>query len=166
MKLSRSFLLAAIGATAIGFASTAALAASTTVKVSLWDKGGTMDMSTNQGLGIGMGGDMSKAVMGVTASKKTVKAGKVTFVVTNTSKETIHEMIVTPIKNDQETLPYLKDENRVDEEHGSHLGEVSELEPGQSGSLTVTLKPGMYALYCNIPQHYMDGMWTLLEVTK
>ena len=74
--------------------------------------------------------------------------------------------IVCWIKDASETLPYLNTENRVDEEHGSHLGEVSELDPGQSGALTITLKPGMYALFCNIPQHYMDGMWTLLTVTK
>ena len=146
---------------------TPVMAANAVIHVKLSDNGGaSIDMSKNLGIGIGMGGDMSKAVMGVEIDKKTVKAGKVTFQVTNVSKDTIHELIVSPIKNDQETLPYLKDENRVDEEHGSHLGEVSELEPGQSGSLTVTLKPGSYALFCNIPQHYMDGMWTLLTVTK
>ena len=75
-------------------------------------------------------------------------------------------MIVSPINNADETLPYLNNESRVDEEHGSHLGEVSELKAGESGALTINLKPGMYALFCNIPNHYMDGMWTLLEVTK
>ena len=28
------------------------------------------------------------------------------------------------------------------------------------------LKPGRYMLYCNLPGHYMAGMWTLLEVTE
>ena len=157
--LFASMLLAALA--------TPALAAGTTIHVKLTDKGvASMDMSKNLGHAIGMNGDMSKAVMGVEIDKKTVKAGKVTFQVVNTSKDTVHELIVSPITNATETLPYLNNENRVDEEHGSHLGEVSELEAGQSGSLTVTLKPGMYALFCNIPQHYMDGMWTLLTVTK
>ena len=137
-----------------------------TINVKLADVGGTMDMSKGMGLGIGMGGDMKKAIMSVEVDKKMVKAGRVTFNVTNISKETVHELIVSPITDANETLPYLNNENRVDEEHGSHLGEVSELEPGQSGALTVTLKPGMYALFCNIPNHYMDGMWTLLTVTK
>jgi uncharacterized cupredoxin-like copper-binding protein len=158
--------LAIVPALALALA-TPSLAAKTVIHAKLWDKGGSdIDMSKNLGIGIGMKGDMSKAVMGVDLDKKTVKAGKVTFEVTNASKEVVHELIVSPIKNDSETLPYLNDENRVDEEHGSHLGEVSELEPGQSGSLTVTLKPGTYAIFCNIPQHYMDGMWTLLTVTK
>lgn len=145
---------------------TPAVAARSTVKVKLQDVGGAMDMSKNLGLGIGLGGDIKNATMSVEIDKKTVKAGKVTFDVTNLSKETVHELIVSPIQNANETLPYLNTENRVDEEHGSHLGEVSELEPGQSGALTITLKPGTYALFCNIPQHYMDGMWTLLTVTK
>jgi len=75
-------------------------------------------------------------------------------------------MIVSAIKSRNETMPYLNNENRVDGEHGSHLGEVSELDPGQSGALTVTLKPRLYLLYCNIPMHYMDGMWTILDVKK
>ena len=140
--------------------------AATTINVKLSDNGGAIDMSKGMGLGIGMHGDMKTAVMSVEIDKKTVKAGKVTFAVTNTSKETVHELIVSPINNPDETLPYLNNENRVDEEHGSHLGEVSELNGGASGALTITLKPGMYALFCNIPNHYMDGMWTLLTLTK
>lgn len=146
--------------------SSPALAAKTTLEVKLWDKGGNIDMSKGMGLGIGMGGDMKTAPMGVDIDKKSVKAGKVIINVLNSSKTMVHELIVSPIKDANETLPYLNNESRVDEEHGSHLGEVSELEPGQSGSLTITLKPGLYALYCNIPNHYMGGMWTLLTVTK
>ncbi|MEO6610361.1 MAG: hypothetical protein ABIN69_18030 [Aestuariivirga sp.] len=140
--------------------------AGTTINVKLSDNGGTMDMSKGMGLGIGMHGDMKTAIMGIEIDKKTVKTGVVTFAVKNSSKETVHELIVSAINNPDETLPYLNNENRVDEEHGSHLGEVSELEGGASGALTISLKPGMYALFCNLPNHYMDGMWTLLEVNK
>ena len=135
------------------------------INVTLWDKDmSKVDMSKNMGLGLGMNGDMSKAAMGVSLDTKSVKAGKVTFAVVNSSKDTVHEVIVSSITDVNETMPYLNNDNRVDEEHGSHLGEVAELEPGNSGALTVTLKPGKYLLYCNIPQHYMDGMWTVLEV--
>ncbi len=135
--------------------------AATTVKVSLWDKP-EMDMAT--GLGHGMGGDMSKASMGITAEPSSVSAGEVTFDVTNTSKDTVHEMIVAPLNSADEKLPYLQDVGRVDEEAAGHLGEVAELDPGASGALTVTLKPGAYILYCNIPGHYMGGMWTDITV--
>lgn len=34
------------------------------------------------------------------------------------------------------------DEEKVDEDAAGHIGEVAELETGQSGALTMTLKPG------------------------
>jgi uncharacterized cupredoxin-like copper-binding protein len=44
------------------------------------------------------------------------------------------------------------------------MGEVSELDPGKSGSLTLTLDAGTYMLFCNLPGHYMAGMWTFVTV--
>ena len=44
------------------------------------------------------------------------------------------------------------------------LGKVAELEPGQDGSLTLTLTPGTYAVYCNVPRHCNAGMWTILTL--
>jgi uncharacterized cupredoxin-like copper-binding protein len=54
----------------------------------------------------------------------------------------------------------------VDEDKAGDKGEVSELNPGQSGSLTVTLAPGKYVLVCNVPGHYGAGMWAEFDVTK
>jgi uncharacterized cupredoxin-like copper-binding protein len=138
--------------------------ADSTITVSLADKGGEMDMSKNMGLGMGMKGNMDMAVMSVAIDQKTVPAGKITFNVTNVSKETIHEMLVSPVKDENTVLPYVGNENRVDEEASGDLGEVSELDPGKSGSLTLDLKPGLYILFCNIPGHYTAGMWTMLTV--
>lgn len=143
--------------------STSALADSV-VKVSLKDTGGMMDVSKSMGLGMGMHGDMKMAIMSIDIDKPAVPAGKVTFDVTNASKETIHEMIVAPVADENAVLPYIDSEGRVDEEETHDLGEVSELEGGKSGTLTVDLKPGLYVLYCNIPGHYMAGMWTVLKV--
>ena len=61
-------------------------------------------------------------------------------------------------------MPYNAADNRVDEEAAGDLGEVADLEAGKSGTLTLDLKPGLYAVYCNIPGHFMAGMWTVLEV--
>jgi uncharacterized cupredoxin-like copper-binding protein len=132
------------------------------VKASLWDKGGTMDMSKS--MGMGMKGKMHMAMMGIKIDHETVPAGKVTFQVTNASKETIHEMLVSPIKDENTVLPFVENENRINEEKSGDLGEVSELEPGKSGALTLELKAGNYILFCNIPGHYMAGMWTVLTV--
>jgi uncharacterized cupredoxin-like copper-binding protein len=52
----------------------------------------------------------------------------------------------------------------VDEERAGHLGEVSELEPGKTGALRLDLKPGNYLLFCNIPGHFMAGMWTSFTI--
>ena len=137
--------------------------ADATVNVELWDRGGMMDMSGKVNWGMGGHRNPAMAMMGVKADTATVPAGKVTFDVKNMSKETIHEMIVAPISSRDVTLPYVAKENRVDEDAAGHLGEVSELDPGQSGALTIDLKPGLYVLFCNVPGHFMAGMWTVIE---
>lgn len=138
--------------------------AQTTITVKLNDNGQTMDMSKMMGMGMAMKGDMKMAPMSIVISNKQAAAGKVTFNVTNVSKGVIHEMIVAPIKDENTALPYVDAENRVDEDKAADLGEVSELEPGKSGSLTLDMKPGQYILYCNVPGHYAMGMWTVLTV--
>ncbi len=164
MPLTRRELLATAAALPVlAVAAGPALANGTTVDVSLWDQGNDKAMPTD--LGFGMHGDMSKATMGIAVSTATVKAGEVAFLVTNASKDTVHEMIVARLKDAKTTLPYVKDEERVDEDKAGDLGEVSELEPGARGALTVTMKPGDYLLYCNVPGHFAAGMWTLFTVT-
>ncbi len=138
--------------------------ADATVKVSLWDNASNPDLSKNLGMGMGSKMDMSKAPMGIKLDSAEVAAGKVTFDVTNDSKETIHEMVVAPLANADATLPFVEKDNEVDEEGAGHLGEVSELDPGKSGSLTVEMKPGTYVLYCNVAGHYAAGMWTVITV--
>jgi uncharacterized cupredoxin-like copper-binding protein len=138
--------------------------ADATVNVSLWDKGGMMDMSKSMGMGMGMHGNMTMAMMGIKTDQMEVPAGNVTFKVINDSKETVHEMLVIPVADENAVLPFVEAENRVDEEASGDLGEVSELEPGKAGELTLELKPGTYMLMCNVPGHYMAGMWTMIKV--
>jgi len=138
-------------------------AAGTVVNVSLWDKGSNIQMATNSGYPA-TGKDMSKATMGIAVSTDTVKAGEVTFEVLNSSADTVHEFIVARLKDVNKPLPYLTSDNKVDEDKADvHLGEVSELDPGKTGALRLDLKPGNYLLYCDIPGHYLAGMWTLLR---
>jgi uncharacterized cupredoxin-like copper-binding protein len=139
-----------------------ALAAGTTINVSLADAGAEAEMGTD--MGMTMQGDMKMAVMHVIADKTEVPAGEVTFAVTNTSKDVVHEMLVVKVADTTKPLPYVDGDSRVDEDAAGHLGEVSELDPGASGALTLTLDPGTYMLFCNIPGHYMAGMWTLVTV--
>ena len=108
---------------------------------------------------------MEMAAMGIQTDLATVPAGEVTFVVTNDSAGVVHEMLVAPVAADGKQLLYESDNYRVDEEAAGHLGEVSELDPGATGSLTLTLEPGSYILFCNVPGHYILGMWTMITVT-
>jgi uncharacterized cupredoxin-like copper-binding protein len=138
--------------------------ADTHIKVQLNNTDAAMDMSKDMGFTPGSGADMSKAMMSIVVDQASVPAGKVTFDVVNESKETIHEMLVAPYADASPKLPYVAAENRADEDAAGHLGEVSELEPGKGGSLTLDLKAGKYILFCNVPGHLSAGMWTVVEV--
>jgi len=136
--------------------------AATTINVEMGDMGSGVPMAT--GLGHGMAGNMSTATMFIKLDQDHVAAGEITFVATNSSKDIVHEMIVAPLTGAGEILPYEGEENEVNEEKAGYLGEVEEVEPGKSGTMTLELKPGEYILYCNLPGHYMTGMWTILTV--
>lgn len=167
MLLSRTRALS-LGSALFALAlASVATASETTVHVSLWDKGqdsATIDPDHPMAMG-DMGTDMAMAMLGVTVDVAEVHAGTVTFTVTNDSTNIIHEMILSPVGADGK-LVYLDDEFKVDEDGSSHLGEVAELDPGQTGALTVDLTPGDYVLYCNIPGHFVGGMWTRITVVE
>jgi uncharacterized cupredoxin-like copper-binding protein len=146
--------------------STALLASSafaaSTVHVSLTDDGAP---AAHMGdMGMGMSADMSKATMHVTADTASVPAGDVTFEVVNASKSMVHEMLVVRVADPHAELPYDAATHRINEDTAGSLGEVSELAAGKSGSLTLKLDPGTYVLFCNLPGHYMAGMWTTISV--
>ena len=138
--------------------------AGATVNIKLWDNGETLDLSKNMGMVPGTTMDMSKAPMGIKAQPVLVPQGKVLFKVTNDSKAVIHEMLLAPISSPTAALAYIDKENRADEKSANGLGEVSELDPGKSGELSVNMKPGSYILYCNVPGHLGAGMWTTITV--
>ncbi|MDB5538540.1 MAG: hypothetical protein JWQ89_267 [Devosia sp.] len=161
LKISVKSLLLVSALSVAGLAAPA-LAATSTVNVSLADAGAAAPLGTD--LGISMKGDHATAVMHVIPDKTEVPAGEVTFKVTNNSSDIVHEMLVVKVADANQPLPYVDGESRVDEDAAGHLGEVSELDPGDSGSLTLSLDSGTYMLFCNIPGHYQAGMWTLVTV--
>ena len=143
-------------------------ASATDVLVHLWDKGpaamANADTTKPMGMAMPGAGDMSKATMGITVDSNNIPAGEVTLVAINDSKSLIHEMLIAPVHSTYSPLPYDNVSMRVDEDAAHSLGEVSELDPGQTGALRITLKPGTYILLCNIPGHYAMGMWTTIVV--
>jgi uncharacterized cupredoxin-like copper-binding protein len=103
--------------------------------------------------------------MKMTATPDSVKPGRVTIHATNQSQGLVHEVIVARAPANGAKLPYDEKTGRVIEKRISDLGEVSDLPPGKSGALTLTLAPGNYLLICNQPNHYKAGMWTALTVS-
>jgi uncharacterized cupredoxin-like copper-binding protein len=96
----------------------------------------------------------------VAPSATTVKAGAVSFDVTNAGRLP-HEMVVLKATTPAARLasdgtPRVKETGRV--------GEVGELKPGTTGRTTITLAPGHYVLICNLPGHWTAGMRTDLTV--
>jgi uncharacterized cupredoxin-like copper-binding protein len=160
---------------------TFASAADSTVTVALFDMtaagqgfmgqgGGGFGMMGRGGfaqgmMGQGFGNMMGPGMMSIRTDKSSVKAGEVTFEVTNWSRSLVHEMLVIAVDNADAALPYDYDKQRVIEDQIKSLGETSEMQPNASKALSLNLTPGTYLLICNVPGHYGAGMQTVLTVT-
>jgi uncharacterized cupredoxin-like copper-binding protein len=110
--------------------------------------------------------DSTIASMRMKLDHDSLKAGPVRFEVTNESKGLVHEMIVIKTTAPASALPYDSKSDRAIESKIKSLGEVSELQPGASGHLTLNMKPGAYLLFCNQPNHLRAGMWARFVVTS
>lgn len=159
IKALKIALFCAVATAAV--ASQAQAASNSVVFVTLWDKGADAPMVADHGLG--MTNMKMESSMGVRLSMSSVKAGEIDFKLRNASKETIHEMLVIPYKDGMK-LPYDDKLSKISEDKAGSVGEVSETDSGKSGELKVKLKPGKYALLCNIPGHFANGMWSILTV--
>ncbi len=85
--------------------------------------------------------NVSEKEWSITLATPTVKAGKITFNITNTGAIE-HNFVVVQTKF-----------------------EVQATQPGKSKTGTTMLKPGTYTIICNIPGHEEAGMKTTLTVT-
>ncbi len=95
-------------------------------------------------------------------SSSTAKAGEITFRVKNTATDISHEFVILKTDLDAGNLP-TDSTGLVLEDQFQNMGEV-ELDPNESGDLTVTLDAGHYAIICNLPGHYAMGMYTNFTV--
>ena len=96
----------------------------------------------------------------------TVKAGQVVLDVKNEAESQQHEVIIARLKDGNQAVPVAPGQDRVDEKKLKTLGEVSDLDPGKEGKLSINLKPGEYLLFCNMKGHYQAGMLAHLTVTE
>ena len=92
----------------------------------------------------------------VNLSQASVPAGKVTFVLKNTGTVT-HELIIAKTNLAQDKLPMqTEDPLKVDE--SASIGEIGDVEAGQTKEDIFDLAPGSYVLMCNEQSHYTSGM--------
>jgi uncharacterized cupredoxin-like copper-binding protein len=94
----------------------------------------------------------------VTPSSPVAKAGSVKFAVSN-SGAIRHEFVV--LKTTTPAADLLKG-SEADE--SGNVGEIGNVPPGQTKTLSLNLKPGHYALICNLPGHYTAGQHADLTV--
>lgn len=101
----------------------------------------------------------------LSASTEKVRAGLVTFRVHNTGPST-HEFIVDRTDVPADALPLRANGISVNEEAKQlrDVGEMGGVRLGETRELTLTLKPGRYAVFCNLEGHYRGGMYATVEV--
>jgi uncharacterized cupredoxin-like copper-binding protein len=109
----------------------------------------------------------------VDPAEDSVEAGEVTFALDNQGGET-HEFVVVEAAS-ADDLP-VDDDGAFDEEafgEDNVLGEVEDIEAGDTGELTLDLEAGDYVLLCNIVEeeedgevesHFAEGMHTTFTV--
>jgi hypothetical protein len=66
--------------------------------------------------------------------------------------------------SDGTLLPIGGDGLSVDEDSVDVVDELEEVLDGDRDSLTVSLEPGTYVLFCNLEGHYLAGMYATIEV--
>jgi uncharacterized cupredoxin-like copper-binding protein len=96
-------------------------------------------------------------------SQPTVEDGLVTLRVRNEGPTT-HEFVLIRSQLPADELPIAADGLSVDEDRVVPLGELTEVEAGASGSLTLALTHGRFVLFCNLEGHYLTGMYASIEV--
>jgi uncharacterized cupredoxin-like copper-binding protein len=110
--------------------------------------------------------DKGMESMRMELSTNEIRTGKVTFNVTNTSQNLVHEFIVAKSDKPIELLPHDEGENELKEDAIEVVNEIEDIDPGKSGALTINLEPGRYVLLCNNAGHFKAGMFNHLMVVE
>jgi uncharacterized cupredoxin-like copper-binding protein len=110
--------------------------------------------------------DKGMESMHMDLSANEIKTGKVTFNVTNTSQNLVHEFVVAKPDKPIELLPYDEGKREVKEDAIGVVNEIENIGPGRSGALTLNLEPGRYILLCNIAGHFKAGMLNHVTVVE
>lgn len=110
--------------------------------------------------------DKGMESMTIETSPAEIKAGEVTFNVTNTSETLVHEFVVAKSDTPVDALPYDEAEKEVSEDAMEVQSEIEDIDPGKTGKLTLNLAPGSYLLLCNKTGHFRAGMAKTINVIQ
>lgn len=73
-----------------------------------------------------------------------------------------HELVVVKSDLASDALPVV--DGKVNEDTIDFIGRIKEFPTGETAAATFDLEPGKYILFCNIPAHYSQGMYTSFTV--
>lgn len=116
--------------------------------------------------------DVTLQEFSVATDPTSAEAGEMTFEATNDGPDDIHEFVV--FRTDLSLTDLPTDENGAVDEAGEGLeliGEIEDIEVGETDSVTLNLDAGNYVLICNIwdedeqEAHYQEGMRTSFTVS-
>lgn len=116
--------------------------------------------------------DVTLQEFSVATDPTSADAGEMTFEATNDGPDDTHEFVVFQTDLSLTDLP--TDENGAVDEAGEGLeliGEIEDIEVGETDSVTLNLDAGNYVLVCNIwdedeqEAHYQEGMRTGFTVS-
>ena len=95
----------------------------------------------------------------IALDKSSAAQGEVEFKIKNNGPSA-HEFVVVKTDLDAAKLPYNESDATVDEESSEFqpIDEKEDIDPKKSTELDVTLEPGHYVIFCNVPAHYSQGM--------
>jgi uncharacterized cupredoxin-like copper-binding protein len=100
----------------------------------------------------------------VTLSDDSPPAGELTFEGTNEGTMTHEfEIFLVPEGVDANDLP-VENNAALADEMLEVIDEVEDIAPGTSATLQVDLEAGDYAVLCNLPGHYAEGMHATFTV--
>jgi caa(3)-type oxidase subunit IV len=105
----------------------------------------------------------SETSYSIAMSADSIPAGKVTFHVENKAANLPHQFTIVKTDLAPGNLPLAN--GTVDESNLDVVGKTDTIQAGSSSDLTVDLSAGKYVLFCNLPGHYQEGMYTGFTVT-
>jgi uncharacterized cupredoxin-like copper-binding protein len=107
--------------------------------------------------------DVSLKDFSVELAPGSVPAGMVTFEATNAGPAT-HEFEIFSVPGDVDANALPVEDGVANTDGLTLVDEVEDVTVGATPTLSVDLPPGTYAVICNLPDHYEQGMHALLTL--